>query len=59
MKYLILILLVHLNLSAQEIKNPSSPDMKNDTLNIAVLLYDNVVLQDFSGPMEVFSKAKS
>lgn len=30
----------------------------SDTLRIAVLLYPQVVLQDFAGPIEVFSKAK-
>lgn len=29
-----------------------------DTTRIAVLLYEGVVLQDFAGPIEVFSKAK-
>ncbi|NAW50279.1 DJ-1/PfpI family protein [Elizabethkingia argentiflava] len=32
---------------------------QKDTVSIAVLLYNNVVLQDFAGPMEVFSKAKN
>ncbi len=32
---------------------------KQDTVKIAVVLYNNIVLQDFAGPMEVFSKAKN
>ncbi|WKN45782.1 DJ-1/PfpI family protein [Tunicatimonas pelagia] len=30
----------------------------DDTINIAILVYQDVVLQDFAGPMEVFSKAQ-
>ncbi len=30
----------------------------SESINIAVLIYDNVVLQDLAGPIEVFSKAK-
>ncbi|GEM69243.1 hypothetical protein SMI01S_28490 [Sphingobacterium mizutaii NBRC 14946 = DSM 11724] len=33
--------------------------IKHDTINIGFLLFDGAVLQDFAGPMEVFSKAKS
>lgn len=32
---------------------------KNDVISIAVLAYENMVLQDFSGPIEVFSKANN
>jgi len=32
-------------------------DVKSDTIKIAVLLYDDVTLMDFAGPMEVLSKA--
>lgn len=59
MKYSILIFLIHFSLNAQKNKYSSFENIKNDTINIAVLLYDNVVLQDFSGPIEVFSKAKN
>lgn len=31
---------------------------KKDTITIAVLLYNSIVLEDFAGPMEVFSKAQ-
>lgn len=32
---------------------------KQDTITVAVLLYDDVVLQDFAGPIEVFDKAQN
>jgi len=38
--------------------NKISEEIPQDTITIAVLLYNNVVLQDFAGPMEVFSKAE-
>lgn len=45
--------------SHQQKMNSISQDKAQDTISIAILLYDNVVLQDFSGPMEVFSKAQN
>ena len=33
--------------------------IQQDTVSVAVLLYDNVVLQDFAGPIEVFDKAQN
>lgn len=36
-----------------------SQKVQQDTLTIAVLLYNGIVIQDFAGPMEVFSKAKN
>ena len=36
-----------------------SEKIQQDTVKIAILLYDNVVLQDFAGPIEVFSKAQN
>ncbi|MFI2744528.1 DJ-1/PfpI family protein [Zhouia sp. PK063] len=42
----------------QKIMNKISKETPQDTISIAVLLYNNVVLQDFAGPMEVFGKAK-
>lgn len=31
----------------------------HDSIEIAVLVYDDIVLQDFAGPLEVFSKARN
>ncbi len=36
-----------------------SAKTQQDTIKIAVLLYNDVVLEDFTGPMEVFSKAQN
>lgn len=36
-----------------------STNVKNDTVTIAILLYNNISLQDFAGPLEVFSKANN
>ncbi|PCI86507.1 MAG: thiamine biosynthesis protein ThiJ [Hyphomicrobiales bacterium] len=73
MKILISLLLLLISQTVQaETKQPmhnmNSHDMKMDhiaksatntkQINIAVLIYDGVVLQDFTGPIEVFSKAK-
>ncbi|SJN16909.1 Transcriptional regulator, AraC family [Sphingobacterium sp. JB170] len=33
--------------------------IQQDTITVAVLLYDDVVLQDFAGPIEVFDKAQN
>lgn len=53
-------------LNAQQKKETHQQKMDNisknaqkDTISIAVLLYNNVVLQDFAGPIEVFSKAQN
>lgn len=43
----------------QQKMNTLSQTVQQDTVSIAVLLYDNIVLEDFAGPMEVFSKAQS
>ena len=42
----------------QQMNNISNIN-KQDTITIAVLLYDDVVLQDFAGPIEVFNKAQN
>lgn len=34
-------------------------DASHKLIKIAVLVYDDIVLQDFAGPMEVFSKARN
>ncbi len=52
------------NLYAQQHRDSHQQKMNSivqekDTISIAILLYDNVVLQDFSGPMEVFDKAQN
>lgn len=36
-----------------------SKTVQQDTLTVAVLLYNGIVVQDFAGPLEVFSKAKN
>jgi transcriptional regulator GlxA family with amidase domain len=43
----------------QQKMNKISEKIQQDTVKIAILLYDNVVLQDFAGPIEVFSKAQN
>lgn len=58
-----MLMLLQLNINAQDslhmAKMSSVANTKtSDTIKIAVLLYDGVVLQDFAGPIEVFSKAK-
>ncbi|MEM9830165.1 MAG: hypothetical protein AAF944_05985 [Bacteroidota bacterium] len=66
MKNLTLLLLgFSLHLNAQTIDIDHSQTMNevvvnrsNDTINIAVLVYQDVVLQDFAGPMEVFYEAQ-
>lgn len=54
------------SLNAQQRKNVHELEMEkilknnqNDTIVVAVLLYDNIVLQDFAGPIEVFNKAQN
>ncbi|WP_313374377.1 DJ-1/PfpI family protein [Chishuiella sp.] len=63
MKY-ILLMILSTNLYAQQHRDSHQQKMNSivqekDTISIAILLYDNVVLQDFSGPMEVFDKAQN
>ena len=58
-----MLVLLHLNTKAQDslhtLEMNSVANTKiSDTIRIAVLLYDGVALQDFAGPIEVFSKAK-
>ncbi|UOY07316.1 DJ-1/PfpI family protein [Muricauda sp. SCSIO 64092] len=61
--WLILLLLAHHNAKAQNSlhttkMNSPTKTKTLDTTRIVVLLYEGVVLQDFAGPIEVFSKAK-
>ncbi len=64
--FLILVLLVSFQLKAQQTDTSHTGKMENfmrhfdgkDTVRIGVLAYSGMVLQDFSGPIEVFSKAK-
>lgn len=48
------------NMKSHEMKMDHVAESATNTkqINIAVLVYDGVVLQDFTGPIEVFSKAK-
>ncbi|MFH6943506.1 DJ-1/PfpI family protein [Flavobacterium aquidurense] len=68
MKYLIFIMLSFLGMNSYAQHSPENHSKKmddlskatqQDTIKIAILLYKDVVLQDFAGPMEVFSKAKN
>lgn len=68
MKYIILIMLSLLGIRSYAQHYPEShlqkmDDMsrkaQQDTLRIAILLYNDIVVQDFAGPLEVFSKAKN
>lgn len=49
------------NSNADHLQKMNDISSKNtqDTITIAILLYDNVVLQDFAGPIEVFDKAQN
>jgi len=61
--WLALLMTLNLNINAQHNShatkmNSIAKNKTSDTIRIAVLLYEGVVLQDFAGPIEVFSKAK-
>lgn len=68
MKYTITVMLSFLGImsyaqDSSEIHSQKMGDIatkvQGDTLKVAVLLFNSVVVQDFAGPMEVFSKAKN